>query len=499
MTASLAGLEVLQVPTSIDYTSKDWSALVASMKAYAAQSFPQWNTDSEGDFGVMMLELFAYAGDILSYYGDRVVGEAYLPTATQRLSILNIAQTLGYVPSNGAPSSGTVTFQTDTDSPAVSIPQATQLSASGSSDASGAPVVFETVSLALVPGNGGTVTVQVVQGQTFMLVEIGTSDGTIGQQFTIPEIGVLDGTVQVYVQTDDGNEVWEYVPFLVDELPDDKVYTLATDENGVTSVVFGDNLNGLVPGIGLTIWASYRVASGASGNVGAGAVDTILSNLEGVSIALLEDGVTPNSSAMTGGADAESIEQIRTNAPAAFRTQYRAISLGDYADLALNVPGVLMASSDAQHSTSVTLYIMGSNYSPAGPDLIEAILTYFDGKTAAGVTVSIVDPSVIPIDVGSSSNNIQLAIRDGHSQSVVQQKVTAALQSFLSPPNISFGQKITASELYDTVMAIPGVAYVVIPVFTRTDSVQTGTAPIQLRPGEVPSAGQIYIQSTGGV
>ena len=112
----------LQPPTSIDYTSKDWLGFVSSMLNYAQIVFPQWDTSSEGDFGVMLVELFAYMGDILSFYGDRLTQEAYLPTATQRLSLLNIAQLLGYTPTNGSPATGTVTFLTAATGPAVTIP-----------------------------------------------------------------------------------------------------------------------------------------------------------------------------------------------------------------------------------------------------------------------------------------------------------------------------------------------------------------------------------------
>ncbi len=82
-----ANYPVMQVPTSTDFTSKDYSAFVQSMLGYAAQIFPQWNTTSEGDIGVAILEVVAYVCDIVSYYGDRIVQEAYLPTASQRVSL----------------------------------------------------------------------------------------------------------------------------------------------------------------------------------------------------------------------------------------------------------------------------------------------------------------------------------------------------------------------------------------------------------------------------
>jgi uncharacterized phage protein gp47/JayE len=465
------------------------------MLAYAAQAFPEWNTTSEGDMGVMLMEIFAYGLDIISYYGDRLTKEAYLSSATQLLSVYNIANTLGYVPSNGSPSSGTVTFITDNPGVAIIVPVGTQVVAVGGTT----PVVFETQASALVPANGGTASVAVTQGITMHLVPIGVSDGTLGQSFVLPDLDAIDGTVQVWVQTSIGSQEWVQVPYLIDSGADDQVYALATDQTGATTVSFGDNQNGTVPAVGLQIWATYRVGVGSVGNLQAGAVSTFVTPITGVSFQLLADGVTTTATAMTGGSDPETIEQIRANAPTVFQAQYRAVSPQDFTALALSVPGVLMANAVAQRSSAVTLYIMGPNYTGPGPALVQSILSYFNGKTAAGCTLSVVPPYIVPIDVGSVGNPIQLVVQNSYIQASVLANVTAAIQALFTPPNVSFGQLINVSQIYGAVMAVPGVSYVVIPVFTREDAPQVSTAAIQLFPGEVASSGQQFFSTTGGI
>ena len=500
MTTTVNSSALLQVPTAIDYTSRDWSALVQSMLSYASTAFPDWNTASEGDFGVMMLELFAYVGDIQSFYADRISQEAYLPTATQRQSLLNIAQTLGYIPSNGGPSSGTVTIQTSNPGSPVSIPALTQVTSSYSSGTTSQPVIFETQADIIVPGNGGTASVEVIQGETTTQITIGTSTGLAGQSFQIPQLGVQDGTLQVFVESADTSGIaqWLYVPFLVDAGPSDLVFTTNTDQAGNTNVIFGDNINGLIPGLSLTIYATYRTIIGSAGNLPAGAVASIASPISGVSIALLGDNVTPNSTAMSGGSDAESNDSIRSNAPAAYRAQYRAVSPQDFSDLAFNVPGVLMASAVGNHSTSVSLYVLGPNYSPPGPALVDSILTYFQGKTLAGVSLSVVAPTIVLVDVGTTGDPVQLVVQPNYQQSGVLANVQAALTAFLSPPAVSFGELITVSDLYTLINSIPGVAYCIIPVFTREDVTQTGVTSIQFRANEVPSVGVFNISVSGG-
>jgi len=489
----------IAIPTSIDYTSKDFVSFVQSMLTYAAQAMPDWNPGSEGDFGMVMVELMAYMGDIISYYGDRLSQEAYLPTATQRLSVMNIAQLLNYVPAGALPSSGTINLVTPLGGTAVTVPAGTQVSATNIPNGMSEPPIFETTTDVTVPGNGGTASVVVEQGITYKMIRIGTSTGTPGQSFSLPQLQVQDGSVQVRV---DGTlpipDAWNQVNFMIDANAEDESYSVSVDQSGVTWVTFGDGTNGMIPGMGLGIWATYRVVDGAAGNIPSGSVNAISSPVAGVDIALLPDGVTPNTTAMTGGADVEATESIRANAGAAWRAQYRAVSIQDYNDLALNVPGVTMCNAVAQHSTSVVLYVAGSNYQGPGPVLVDAILDYFEGKTVNGTTLSIVPPAIIPIDIGTSDNPVQVVVKDGYAQGTVTANVNTALQALLSPPNISFGQLLTISSVYEAILAVDGVDYCIVPAFTREDVTQDNTNSIQLRPSEFAKSGNITMVVSGG-
>jgi len=80
----------------IDYVTKDYDGFRAGMLALIPQLLPNWSDRSESDFGVVLIELFAYVADILSYYQDRVANEAYLTTATQRRSVTELLRLIGY-------------------------------------------------------------------------------------------------------------------------------------------------------------------------------------------------------------------------------------------------------------------------------------------------------------------------------------------------------------------------------------------------------------------
>jgi len=490
---------VLQSPTSIDYTSKDWVGFATSMLEYAAIIFPQWDTSSEADFGVMLVELFAYMGDILSFYGDQLSQEAYLSTATQRQSILNIAQLLGYTPSNGSPATGIVTFQTANPGSAVTIPAGTQVS-TGFYTVADAPVIYQTDTAITVAENGGTQTVTVTQGISYSLTELGTSTGTAAQVFQIPQTGVEDGTVSIFVSSSSGSTEWSQVAYLIEYGPEDLVYSVFTDSNGITNIQFGDNINGLIPNVGLIVYASYVIGLGSLGNQPAGATGILVTDIPGVFVPFQSDTSTLyQSTAMTGGADAETIDQIRANAPQAYATQNRAVTLADFETLALSVPGVTVVSAAASHATSVTLYALGPNYQALGTGLQANLLNYLSTRTLAGTSVSIGTPTIVLVDVGSSDNNAMLQVLPNYSQASVVQNVTIALTAALSPPNTNFGMLLQVSSLYSAAMSVPGVAYIVIPLFTREDITQSTVNPIQFRTSEIPVAGSLFISASGGV
>lgn len=493
---------VLQPPTSIDYTSKDWLGFVTSMLNYASIILPQWDTSSEGDFGVMIVEALAYGLDILSFYGDRLTQEAYLPTATQRLSILNLAQLLGYVPTNGSPAVGTVTFQNTTASN-ITLPAGTQVASSFSTSAD-QPIIFETNTGVVVPANG-TITANVTQGITYVQQIIGTSDGTAAQTFQIPQANVEDGSVTIFVAGINTSNLiqWNQVTFLVDAQPTDQSYSIFVDENQISNIQFGDAINGAIPGIGLTIYATYTIGVGSAGNQPVGVVGVVVSPINGIQVPFTSPSSTVyQSSAMTGGSDPETNDQIRTNAPLSYTTQQRAVSTTDFANLSLQVPGILMANAVANHSTSVTLYLLGPNYQAPSTTLSNNVLAYFTGppaKMLAGVTLTIGNPALILVDAGSSGNQIQLQVLPNFNQGIVVQNVITALTAALSPPNTTFGDLLQVSVLYSAAMAVQGVAWIIIPVMTREDVTQTGVNPIQFRQSEIPVGGNIYIQATGGI
>lgn len=80
----------------IDYLAKDYASFRQLIFDRLSLVMPGWQERHVPDFGVALVELFAYVGDYLSYYQDAVGTEAYLDTARLRVSVRRHALLVDY-------------------------------------------------------------------------------------------------------------------------------------------------------------------------------------------------------------------------------------------------------------------------------------------------------------------------------------------------------------------------------------------------------------------
>ena len=92
-------------PPPIDYLAKDFLSLRKALSDFSALRYPEWQERSEADFGVMFMEALASLGDDLGYTQDRIAAEAFLPTATQRRTLVRLARLVDYEPQPATSSS----------------------------------------------------------------------------------------------------------------------------------------------------------------------------------------------------------------------------------------------------------------------------------------------------------------------------------------------------------------------------------------------------------
>jgi hypothetical protein len=481
-----------------DYSSRDYASVFADLENRIPVYLPEWTSRSSSDFGLVMLQMFAYVCDLLGYYEDRLAGEAFIQTATQASSILNLAAMLDYQPtlSNGSVATLSITIGPTVAGP-ITIPAGTQFSTVSSPTQTG--IVFTTLSALVIAGASGatpstTGFVQAVQGIQITSEAVATSDGTVNQVYPLQYSPVSANSYNVYVDLGLGPALWTYEQSLINSGPYDLVYTTYVDANGVFYLVFGDGVNGYVPPLGSPVTASYQINVGALGNVGSGTITVPVSAIVGVIS-------VNNAAAASGGTGAESLQSIQQNAPASLKALNRAVTVDDIETLAIQASGVQWASAIEATYQLVNLYIAPFGGGSPSTLLAAQVLNYVNPLTMANTTVIIQNPTYVPINL-----TLQVVVYPNYSNSATQALIQAALATLLSLTNTGFGFRVSLGLIYQTVLAIPGVNYAIISSMYRQTLVQTtsalasGTAYASLLVSPLPepvSAGDLITLNPG--
>lgn len=469
---------------TFDYTSRDYYSIREDLLSRAA-AMPigaEWSTNSPSDFGVMLVDLWAYMGDVLHFYVDRAAAETYLNTATQRESVLAIANLLDYEPLAVNSARATVTLApTVAPTGTINIPYGTQFVAPARNSEELTYYFVSTVSASMA-ASATSITIEVIEGQYVqneapvngVATNANTSNGGPGQQFNLRYTNVVPTSVNVLVMegpviSGSPTEVtYRYVPRLADYSSTDKVFTLTTDADNVTSIVFGNGVNGKIPNTGAEVYVDYIRSSGNAGNLEANRITSLGSNTN-LNLYVV------SSTASNGGYDPESLESLKANIPLLFRTQDRAVSLQDFKDLLLRVPGVVKATA-SNNGSDVTLYPVTyqdnylsttfGNSITISSGIAADTLTYFEPRTVVGASVGIAGSvSLTQVYISATIN-----VLDGFVQRWVLDAATEVVDEFFTFDNVSFGQTLALGQIYRALMNVEGVDYVNITVFNTSNS-----------------------------
>jgi hypothetical protein len=112
--------------------------LAALTEAAQGTGLQPLTTRDLDDPAIAMLDAFAIVADVLSFYDERIANEGYLRTATERLSLLQLARAVGYELAPGVAASTYLSFTADART--VSAAAATPMAAATVDVPAGTPV-----------------------------------------------------------------------------------------------------------------------------------------------------------------------------------------------------------------------------------------------------------------------------------------------------------------------------------------------------------------------
>ena len=434
---------------NIDYTNRDYEAFREMLINKLKEIMPEYTDTSETDAGIVILEALANGLDILSLYSDIIANDVILPTTQDRKLAVIIAKCLGYSPYNQTASEYPQVFVLESiRADDTIIPKGTVVKTKESSDL--ATLYFETIKDFVIPKgalgneqdeNGNYLyTVPVKQGSSVYQDVIGSSTGAPLQSFSLHYTNVLVDSIELYINEGTGQELWKRVDTLIECDEKSRVYTVNIDEFDVCTIEFGNGLRGKIPSVYPNgIVANYRIGGGEVGNVSANIITELDSSVAYVAS-------TFNLEATILGHDKESLESIKYNAPASYRTRDRLVTLKDYSDLLrINFYDFLQVKAlrdGVDKKLAHIFYMMRQDYSMT-PTLVSNIADFIADRSMVGTTYDL-----NPFVEQSVNLDCMMYVDQDYDKDELIENVTAYLEGVtFSYGELQFDDTIIKSDL----------------------------------------------------
>lgn len=260
----------------------------------------------------------------------------------------------------------------------------------------------------------------------------------------------VDSTLQVYV-----NDLrWHEADALAGLAPTDRKFITLTNNENKTTLTFGNGQHGARLPTGIeNIRAEYRNGIGKAGNVQAGRITELVDRLPG-----LKEVTNPQPA--TGGADRDSIAQLRRNAPLAVQALDRLVSVQDYEDFTRLFAGIGKAraveiADGRRQLVHITIAGVDGAAISTDSDLYRNLLRALrkSGDPYQAIQVGIRERKLLVIKA-------KVSILPDYRWEAVEQRIRAALLEAFSFENRELGQDVLLSEVISVMQAVRGVDYV---------------------------------------
>lgn len=424
------------LPASTDYTDKDFDSLRARLFNLIQSVFPNWSVTAVANFGNLLVESFAFIGDVLTFYQDQQAREGRMATVQLRKNMIALAKLIGYELRPAAAASADVV---------LTLTNAADLVGTVTPDPSALSVVLRTNEITN-PIRGelvGPVSFNLAAGETSKTFTwrhaltrptyIVASTGKPDQILYAPYTPFLADGSEVVSTTADGT--FTRVESFLESGPNDLHYVRQIDQNDRAAFRFGDGRNGKVPTGDIRI--QYKTGGGVDGNVDQDSlisVETSFFDTTGRRAYLS----ATNPAAASGGVAREEVEAARVNAPESLRVLNRTVAREDYEINARLVDGVgraLMLTSNEDVTVSENrgkLYVIPSSGGTPSGALLDAVKTMCTVTYPNTITFQL---EVLPAAYKTIDIVAMVWLRENYTPSTVKADILAALAAFFQPMN----------------------------------------------------------------
>jgi len=316
----------------LNVTELDFDSIKTNLKNYLRQQTEFQDYDFEGSGLNILLDVLAYNTHYNAYYLNMIANESFMDSASLRNSVVSHAKRVGYTPrSLSSPRAVVnVTIQTSNPTPgSLTIPRGYVFLSSQIDGTSYRFVTLESFSVEKTGNNYVFNNIPIYEGQFATYSYNNSYLNNPKQLFAIPDENVDTKTLKVSVRQSQSNTqtiVYNEATEILNLSSDSPVYYLQEGRNGQYEVYFGDDiLSKKIPDGGV-VNLEYLISSGSAANKANNFVST--SAIEGFSTISVNSIVSAS-----GGAERETVDQIKFSAPLNLLSQNRAVTKNDYIKL----------------------------------------------------------------------------------------------------------------------------------------------------------------------
>jgi hypothetical protein len=321
------------VESKLVISEPDFFAIKTNLKNFLKSQTTFSDYDFEGSALSQLIDLLSYNTHYLSFYMNMIANESFLDTAAIRSSVVSHAKSLGYTPASirSAAARIDLTF-TQASNPSISgitsltLPKFTKFV---SSAIDGVNYTFSNLDeVTVTKANSAFVfsDLNIYEGTPVTQVFVQNDQINPLQEFKLLDENIDTSTIEVIVQNSSIDATQVTYTFATDatEVNDtSKVYYLDEIAQGKYKIYFGDDILGAKLSDGNLVIVSYLISNGKKSNKATNF--TLVDAVSG-----LTNGSIVIDQAAAGGADAESIESIKSLAPKTFASRNRAVTKNDY-------------------------------------------------------------------------------------------------------------------------------------------------------------------------
>jgi hypothetical protein len=318
----------MATPTPI--VELDFEAVKNQLKAYLRSQTQFKDYNFEGSNMSVLLDVLAYNTYHNNFYTNMAINEMFLDSAMLRNSVVSHAKELNYLPRSRKSAKAVVRIRIDdpqrtiTDQTVV-IPTYTEFTTTYL----GTTYNFVTDQTYVVRKTGPTTfetgNVEIFEGEMLASFEregfLVDDDGVLRVALSNPEVDTDSIVCFIDAEATEDQNVFQYRTNIFGVGPTDPVFYIEPYFDNRYNIYFGNNTFGLQPSEFEDVKVRYRICSGAEPN---GANSFTTSFVPNVQITVTTVQVA------AGGAERETIDSIKFNAPKALQIQDRAITTNDY-------------------------------------------------------------------------------------------------------------------------------------------------------------------------